>query len=108
MIPHGGEIIPVELSQLMRRHRVSFHPELFQHPDGFGVFLIQRIDILQNRFGGTIASSLFIYAAGSLLLMCRLRLRLILHLLIFKSREAEADVLGLPDDIVFNRRNSFC
>ena len=53
MIPHGGEIILVELSQLMRRHRVSFHPELFQHPDGFGVFLIQRIDILQNRFGGT-------------------------------------------------------
>ena len=107
MIPHGGEIIPVELSQLMRRHRVSFHPELFQHPDGFGVFLIQRIDILQNRFGGTIASSLFIYAVGSLLLMCRLRLRLILHLLIFKSREAEADVLGLPDDIVFNPAELF-
>ena len=39
--------------------------------------------------------------------MCRLRLRLILHLLIFKSREAEADVLGLPDDIVFDPTKLF-
>ena len=105
MISHGGEVIPVELSQLMRRHRVSFRPELFQRPDGFGVFFVQRIDILQDRFGGTIASSLFIYAVGLLLLMCRFRL--ILHLLIFKSREAEADVLGLPDNIVFDPAELF-
>ena len=39
--------------------------------------------------------------------MCRLRLRLILHLLIFKSREAEADVLGLPDNIVFDPAELF-
>ena len=91
----------------MRRHRVSFRPELLQRSDGFGVFLVQRIGIPQDCFGGTIAPSLFIYAVGSLLLMCRLRLRLILHLLIFKSREAEADVLGLPDDIVFDPAELF-
>ena len=39
--------------------------------------------------------------------MCRLRLWLILHLLIFKSWETEADVLGLPDDIVFDPAELF-
>ena len=80
MVPHGGEVVPVELTQLVGCHRVSFRPELLQLPDGFGVFLVQRIDIPQDCFGGTIAPSLFIHAVGSLLLMryLRFRLRLVL------------------------------
>ena len=102
MIPHGGEVVPVELTQLVGCHRISLCPELLQLPNRFRVFLIQRIDILQHGFGGTVALCLIVYAGGSMFLLCFLRLRLVLQCFIFKSWEAETDVLGLPDDVVLD------
>ena len=78
VIPHGGEVVPVELTQLVGCHRISLCPELLHFPNRFCVFLIQCIDILQNGFGGTVALYLFVYAVGLMFLLCFLRLRLVL------------------------------
>ena len=78
MVPYGGEVVPVELTQLVSCHRISLCPKLLQFPNSFCVFLIQRIDILQNGFGGTVALCLFIYAGGLMFPLCYLQLRLVL------------------------------
>ena len=75
---------------------------MLQLTDGLGVFFIQRIDVLQDSLGSTIALCLLIDSIGLLALWFGVWLWLVPHGFVFKGQEAETNVLGLPDHIVFD------
>ena len=102
MVPQGGEGVSKKLTQLVCRCGVAFLPELLQLTDGLGVFFIQRIDVLQDSLGSTIALCLLIDSMGLLALWFGVWLWLVPHGFVFKGQEAETNVLGLPDHIVFD------
>ena len=102
MVTQGGKIISIELTKLMCRNGISLLPELLQRFDRFCVFRIQRIDVLQNNLCGAVTLRLLVHTVGLMLLLLTFRLWLILHSFVLKGREAETNVLSLPDNVVLD------